>query len=369
MQGTKIINSKIQTLRAIAILMVIFQHYRNRLPSPEWYLHSFNYVNYWPAVDLFLAISGYLMAKSLTREIDSGLSRRQVFKNYFYHRAFRLIPCLLFWGIASIIIAYFLQPAWGVSPLKSFNTLYTSLLGYSNIHFYLCTRQAIDCDQMNAVTWSLSLEWQLYALIAIIMLSCKKKWYIPIFLTIITLSFLMPIKEMYYTSISWWLRPQSFFLGASIFFLCKKTTSIRQIWLVLSIFFLFTILLSAPKILPIKLMLPIIALSSVLILLCFLIENQKKPGESFISKLTGWIGDRSYSIYLCHLPALHITRESLNHMLIGTPYFENKIIYFFSFFIITTLSASFTYKQVEKRFIKIGRRLINQEGSEEKIHS
>jgi len=149
----------------------------------------------------------------------------------------------------------------------------------------------------------------------------------------------------------------------------QKDYIYKALWLALSIFFLFTILLSAPKILPIQLMLPIIALSSVLILLCFLIENQKKPGESYISNITGWIGDRSYSIYLCHLPALHITRESLNHMLIGTPYYENKIIYFSSFFIITTLSASFTYKHVEKRFIKIGRRLINQEESEGKIRS
>ncbi|EJB4941154.1 acyltransferase family protein [Escherichia coli] len=76
-------NLDIQALRAVAIIMVILQHYRNRLPSPDWYLSSFNYVNYWAGVDIFLAISGYLMAKSLTGEIKKPAEQLKHFY-YFY---------------------------------------------------------------------------------------------------------------------------------------------------------------------------------------------------------------------------------------------------------------------------------------------
>lgn len=63
-------NLDIQVLKAIAIIMVTIQHYRNRQPSPEFYLSTFKDVTYWASVDIFFAISGYLMCKSILKEID-----------------------------------------------------------------------------------------------------------------------------------------------------------------------------------------------------------------------------------------------------------------------------------------------------------
>lgn len=105
-------NMDIQALRAIAIIMVILQHYRNRLPSPEWYTQSFNYVSYWTGVDIFLAISGYLMCKTLSRDINKGGSTTDAFIGFFKRRLFRLFPCLLLWGVLSIILSLFFQSVW-----------------------------------------------------------------------------------------------------------------------------------------------------------------------------------------------------------------------------------------------------------------
>lgn len=196
----------IQALRAIAIIMVILQHYRNRLPSPEWYTQSFNYVSYWTGVDIFLAISGYLMCKTLSRDINKGGSTTDAFIGFFKRRLFRLFPCLLLWGVLSIIFSV----SVGFSVEKSFIKFYTSILGYSNLNFYQCAIANVDCDQMNAVTWSLSLEWQLYILLAVIMIFLGKSNLILKFVFIIIAATFLPVSPTYILSIGWWIRPQAF---------------------------------------------------------------------------------------------------------------------------------------------------------------
>ena len=353
-------NLDIQALRAVAIIMVILQHYRNRLPSPDWYLGSFNYVNYWAGVDIFLSISGYLMAKSLTGEIKKTGRTTKTFLLFLSKRIFRLAPCLLVWGTICIIISYFMQPSWGVSPLKSFTTLYTSLLGYSNIHFYRCAVTANDCDQMNAVTWSLSLEWQLYAIIAAIMLLFNRKNLTIIFIFIVAIASFLPVTQMYYQSIGWWIRPQAFFLGAIIFitgskcYVSNKCT--RLFFIIVCIF----VLLVAPQHFNYRLTLPAIGFAGALLFLCFISGGVVDKKDNPAYKMLDWIGDRSYSIYLCHLPLLHVTREVLNKLSLNTVIYENKVIYFFAFILLLVVFSDLSYRYVEKKFIRTGRLIMSK---------
>jgi len=357
-------NLDIQSLRAIAIIMVILQHYRNRLPSPEWYLATFNYVNYWAGVDVFLAISGYLMAKSLSGEIVKTGKTIKTFFNFLYKRVFRLVPCLLFWCSFCIVIAYFMQPSWGVSPSKSFTTLYTSLFGYSNIHFYICAMTSTNCDQMNAVTWSLSLEWQLYVILAAMMLLFSKKNYIYLFIFVIFIASFLPVTRMYYQSIGWWIRPQAFFLGAAIYMFgnkCYIKNIYARIFLIVAS---ISILLVAPEYFNYRMSLPAIGFAGALSFLCFLSGGMAHRKDSFIYKILDWIGDRSYSIYLCHLPLMHVTREVINKLLLNTNYYENKIIYFFAFIFLLIISADLSYRNIEKNFINLGKSLLRKKQPE-----
>lgn len=353
-------NLDIQALRAVAIIMVILQHYRNRLPSPEWYLHTFNYVNYWAGVDIFLAISGYLMAKSLSGEIVKTGRTAKTFFSFLYKRIFRLVPCLLFWCSFCVAIAYFMQPAWGVSPLKSFTTLYTSLLGYSNIHFYTCVITSTDCDQLNAVTWSLSLEWQLYITIAAIMLLFSRITYVYLFIFLVIIASFLPVTQTYYTSIGWWIRPQAFFLGAIIYITGNKcyinNIYARGFLIAVSIL----ILLIAPEHFNYKMTLPAIGLAGAVAFLCFLSGGVTRQKDNAIYKILDWIGDRSYSIYLCHLPLMHITRETINKLSLNTSVYENKIIYFSVFIFLLIISADLSYRYIEKNFINLGKSILKK---------
>ncbi|EPN0837415.1 acyltransferase family protein, partial [Escherichia coli] len=58
----KVTNNNIQALRALAILLVIIQHL-HRLPIPEWLMSTYSQYSYWTGVDIFFAISGFLMCK------------------------------------------------------------------------------------------------------------------------------------------------------------------------------------------------------------------------------------------------------------------------------------------------------------------
>jgi hypothetical protein len=82
------------------------------------------------------------------------------------------------------------------------------------------------------------------------------------------------------------------------------------------------------------------------LLVCFAVSNifirgikiNKKLNLKYFSIFLRWIGDRSYSIYLYHLPILYISQI----------YFSGFFYYLVSFFV-TLLLGNISYKKVERR--------------------
>ena len=97
----KVTNNNIQALRALAILLVIIQHL-HRLPIPEWLMSTYSQYSYWTGVDIFFAISGFLMCKSLSSEIQKNGRSIKAFSSFFLKRLFRLTPALVFWCIVCL---------------------------------------------------------------------------------------------------------------------------------------------------------------------------------------------------------------------------------------------------------------------------
>jgi peptidoglycan/LPS O-acetylase OafA/YrhL len=209
-EGIKI-NHNIQALRALAIILVVIQHI-HRLPIPEWLISSYSKASYWTGVDIFFAISGFLMCKSLANEIKKNGRTALAFSSFFTKRIFRLVPALFFWGVLCLAISYFIYPFGGVSVLKSSNTLIYSITGISNFYFFHETVAGNEYDPLLSVTWSLSLEWQLYLLLSILCLLLKNK---PLSITLLFLTFLssllLPNAQNHQETAGWGIRPQAFF--------------------------------------------------------------------------------------------------------------------------------------------------------------
>jgi len=94
----------LDTLRALAVTLVVLHHYTLFVSNDD---HSFGWIGRigWTGVDLFFALSGYLIGNQIFKALrsDAGLS----LKNFYARRLLRTLPN--FWAVLAL---YFLWPAW-----------------------------------------------------------------------------------------------------------------------------------------------------------------------------------------------------------------------------------------------------------------
>ncbi|PVZ82928.1 hypothetical protein C9426_28170 [Serratia sp. S1B] len=314
MKNTKEKNQDIQVVRAIAIGMVIVQHARNRLPTPSWYHEIFSHAAFWSGVDIFLAISGFLICKTFLRDLRLGSNKRIAMKNFWIRRLGRLYPALFFWSLVSIAISFFTQSVDFAIPEKIAKSAFTALLGVSNIYWVECFQTGqimVSCGSpdFNGVTWSLSLEWQLYALTTLLLFYLGK---IRALLVMLCLAVLMSFFSAPSFSYMWALRLQAFTLGALIYIFADKQKEFNigefNPWIARFMCAAgCTICIISPVKLPQPFLIPVLAIGASLCLLSSL--SGTAYSRTAISKGLAWIGERSYSIYLCHLPMILIARE------------------------------------------------------------
>ncbi|PNG24748.1 acyltransferase family protein [Methylocella silvestris] len=153
-------------LRAIAVISVIFFHYK--VPAMT---------GGFVGVDVFFVISGYLMTKIILSRLDD---ERFSLTGFYVDRARRIVPALA--GLVAMLLAvgYFLV-APGVYRQIGMHSL-AALSFVSNIVFY---KEAgyfdLESEQKWLLhTWSLSAEWQFYLIYPILLLTLQRsglsKW-------------------------------------------------------------------------------------------------------------------------------------------------------------------------------------------------
>lgn len=131
-------------IRGIAILLVITHHQLIPLPLNGGFL----------AVDIFFALSGFLITTLLLKEFDA--TKTISLKDFYLRRALRLGPALLVYLIVSLLVTYALHPE---DLAREFR-----LVGYA-LTYATNWRMAFGWDSSldpTAITWSLSIEEQFY---------------------------------------------------------------------------------------------------------------------------------------------------------------------------------------------------------------
>ena len=144
-------------LRAIAIVWVMFFHAAGAgLGSPWEPMSSFG----WMGVDLFFALSGYLIGWQVLRPLSQG--QRLSFRDFYLRRAFRVLPA--FWTVLAL---YLLWPAFrekpGMEPAWQFLSFSMNLL--------------IDYEHNKAFShaWSLCVEEHFYLVFPLLALWLTRK--------------------------------------------------------------------------------------------------------------------------------------------------------------------------------------------------
>ncbi|WP_020213555.1 acyltransferase family protein [Flavobacterium rivuli] len=292
----------INALRAIAIIGVVFYHFKFKF-----------FTGGFSGVDVFFVISGYLMSRVVINQIDKGSFS---FVNYFEKRLFRIVPALLTLIAIVVTICFFIYlPDDFVINLKN---AASSILFLSNIYYWRNPASYFNPsveENLFLHTWSLSVEWQFYLIYPFILLFLnrvfkKKLIFKTMFIALTVILFAVSIvASIYKSNFSFYMLPTrswEMLFGGIAFFLesnvrnikWRKIIALVGYFLIFVGFFTFTELFVWPGYFT---LVPVIGTFFVII---------ANYNDFIIVKLKSFqfVGKISYSLYLWHWPIYAIAQ-------------------------------------------------------------
>lgn len=380
----------IQILRAFAILTVLFCHL-SLTATVLQQLPGALQPPLWVGVELFFVISGFIVTKTVCEGSMSALA-------FAIRRAFRLWPAMFFFVALSGLIAYlayrltpdnpFAKQQLIVSPERFVSEEMSILFGYF-------INRIGPATYMNGAMWSLSVEFQFYAVFSVLLviikvceISTKAKKLI-----------ILAVAVLVY-SISAWHRmtiTTGGFLGSVPHFVLYLT-SYKFDFMALGVigYFISVSRLKAPMYGP---ALTAVALAASLVIAiicehplsagpkpwldgwglmimgwCFLLAvllasrgDAFRGHDTVLYRFFTWIGDRSYSIYLLHYPVMALIWIGLARLYPAA--FSSEMKYgLIQAALVIALSfalADFSYRHIELRGSRLARRVIAAIGWDE----
>jgi peptidoglycan/LPS O-acetylase OafA/YrhL len=320
----------IQAFRALSVAVVFFFH------------AGFGFPNGYLGVDIFFALSGYVIWGLLSRLLRED---KHPLRTFYRGRVRRIMPA----ASTLIIIVSLVQVSFGFTQATSGSIkagLY-SLFSFGNIEI---ARQVADYFSPEATSspflhmWSLGIEEQFYLVLPIaIFLFYRRestRKLIPFFVLFFTaLSFSVEVFATvtghksaifgYYSPIP---RVWEFGVGIlSYLFLGRMIQKTYQFVLVVCVI-LSLMWLPADGVYLLLIKITLLALIAVLL------SSPRELGKSNFSRISIWLGDRSYSFYLWHWPIILVFRDQT----------WNPVIMFIVILLSTTILAQISYQFIEQ---------------------
>lgn len=178
--------AEVEVLRAIAILLVMVQHVPVDLIF--WPTHRIGSLllagGFWTGVDLFFAISGFVIARALLPQLAGvtgwvGFTRVSV--TFWIARAWRLMPSAWLWLTLPLILclAFNRSGVYG-SFAENWAVFIAGVLDLQNFHLAETFNHASSGTAF--VQWSLSLEEQFYLLLPFAAFFFRRYLAVPLFI-------------------------------------------------------------------------------------------------------------------------------------------------------------------------------------------
>ncbi|MET1079417.1 MAG: acyltransferase [Pseudomonas sp.] len=321
MSHASIKNLEIEYLRAVSIGLVLLAH--SPLLSPfvgEIILPLFQYLSLGVGVDLFFCISGFVVSRAYCDYFDRHAARGEFWpaaRMFWLRRAYRLLPSAWFWVLVGLFCSlYFNSSGIFMEPAQNLKSaLAIASLSANVAHMY-------GALAPNNVYWSLSLEEQFYLLFPLFLLAITaRRWRIIALLVVIAGQFFLSrnhfgdMTAQYLASFridgfAWGILVHLFSRGA-LYRRLEPTWLARCRPAALAVTLLLVYLLTA---VPARLgylacHMGLMAMVAALLLWLASYGNRYLFGYVGPGGLLGWLGSRSYGIYLIHLPAFKIVHE------------------------------------------------------------
>ncbi|QXI15776.1 acyltransferase family protein [Pseudomonas hamedanensis] len=375
MNGKRIMD--IEVLRAIAVLGVLFHHLQGSLftdvvPTLEK-IHA--WAQPWWGVDLFFAISGFVIARSLIpalRGCTSSQERWQQTRNFWLRRAFRLLPSAWLWLALMLLACVFVNRsgAFGTLPANLQATL-AGVLQYANFRF---ADSFFRYEYGSSfVYWSLSLEEQFYLLFPLLILFCRKHlvWALLALIVVQIFSVRTPLLMV--------VRTDALALGVLLAMWSAqpgyqrwRPAFLARPWLGISALIMIGALLSFMATDRFTLAWyrigSIAVLSAILVWIASYNRDYLMPAGA-VQRLLGWIGSRSYGIYLIHIPAYQLVRELIFRLQsagLPSPAGHPVLTVLIAFCLIVLLSE-LNYRLVEMPMRNRGAALVRRLGTSRSV--
>lgn len=293
-------------MRAIALIAVIFYH-----ANPDLFRNGYL------GVDIFFLISGFVIAKTLSSRISgttNGYSTIRIFSQFYKKRFFRLWPALSVTLIATTFLMWIFIPS--KFHINFYKLSLSAMVGLANFG----AMRFAGNDYFNALpnpvihTWSLSVEAQLYFVAPILIYTIQRFksnllifiFYVFMILGFVQLLYLNLNSDDTFSSFIFYMpifRGFEFGLGILAFKFYKTKPKLgNKAYLILLI--LLCICVMSPT--------KIYFLDFIVLLITFflIVCNVKFTNDTWIFRLMVDLGNRSYSLYLVHLPVLYMFKHS-----------------------------------------------------------
>ena len=308
----------IELLRGLAVLFTILEHAKGNLiswsnPVVDGF---YSYFRFGSGVDLFFAISGFVIARSLVPSLGrcrSPLEFVNVTVAFWVRRAWRLLPSAWFWlAVILVLSGAFNRSGLFGSFRTNFEATIAGLLDVANFRFM----EAFGHFGYGASFpyWSLSLEEQFYLLFpALIFVS--RRWLPAVLgagvllqLFAVRTPLLMVIRTdalMLGILIALWSRGPTYRLFEPVGL--RRSRLLRGAILGLPMLLLAAIEASGSTIVwfPVGL----IALIAAALVLIASFDGDYLMRDGRLKRALLWVGSRSYALYLLHVPVMFAVRE------------------------------------------------------------
>lgn len=363
-------NRDIECLRAVAVTGVAFHHMQDNLfhPGLPWIAHLFQHAQFWFGVDLFFAISGFVIARSLLPEMSaSAHSLRQklrVIGAFWIRRFWRLLPSAWLW-LGLILLATVICNRSGAFGSVHANLIATFAGMFDFANFRLAGAFFRYEYGASFVYWSLSLEEQFYLLLPLLVAVLRRRidllmfalvmiqlclWRTPALMFVRTdalaLGVLLAVTAPSRTYVS--LTPRFLVHLGALRMLLPCLLLVCLAWLASTDLQTWRFRISA-----------IAAVSAVLVWLASYDNDYLLP-EGYFKHALVWIGARSYAIYLIHVPVFFLLRE-LCFRLGASVTLPAWLLALLAIGMIALL-ADLNYRYLEQPLRKRGRRLAESFG-------
>ena len=362
-------NSDIEALRTVGVLFVLIGHSSqmfNSFPALDALLNSFNGGF---AVDLFFALSGYMITRGLLPNLQEAYRDRRhwrVARAFWVRRMFRLWPLAWFWLLVILVLSVF----WNKSgAFYSFETnvkaTIAGVLQFANIRAALAWTEGFGYGA-SFVYWSLSLEEQFYFLLPLILVFFRRH-YVWVFLIIFACQVWMIRENVWFMVI----RTDAMALGCILAVLHIRKALVLEsakqflaglprggLWGGVILMMLLMAHLSTWG--NFKYCVGVIAvLVNFLVLVASFERGFLVPNAAF-ERVFIWVGERTYAIYLIHIPAYYIVKEFW-YKFGGESYTNLHIAaHYIAAAVLIVVFADLSFRFIERPFRRLGNRFSAQ---------